>query len=101
MIIQGKQHMESWYLDKIEKGTRVCLSDSGYTNKDICLIYLDHIIEHTNAGPDKPPKVLLMDRHGSHMDPDFIIKATALNIHPYPFPGHLTHVLQPLDVSVF
>jgi len=62
---------------------------------------LDHIILHTNASINKPIKVLLMDRHGSHMDPDFIIKATASNIHPYPFPGHLTYVLQPLDVGVF
>ena len=35
------------------------------------------------------------------MDLDFIIKAIASNIHPYPFPGHLTHILQPLDVGVF
>jgi hypothetical protein len=101
MIIQGKQHIESWYSEKLEKGVRVVLSESRYTNKEISLILLDHIILHTNAGMDKPPKVLLMDRHGSHMDPDFIIKATASNIHPYPFPGHLTHVLQPLDVGVF
>lgn len=93
--------MESWYSEKLPKGTRVALSDSGYTNKDIALIYLDHLIEHINAGPDKPSKVLLMDRHGSYMDPDFIIKATTSNIHPYPFLGHLTHVLQPLDVGVF
>lgn len=101
MIIQGKQYMENWYSEKLERGVRVVLSDSGYTNKDISLILLDHIILHTNAGIDKPIKVLLMDQHRSHMDPDFIIKATALNIHPYPFPGHLTHVLQPLDVGVF
>jgi hypothetical protein len=101
MIIQGKQHMEIWYSSKLEKGVRVVLSDSGYTNKEISLIYLDHIILHTNAGLDKPPKVLLMDRHGSHMDPEFTLRATAHNIHPYPFPGHLTHVLQPLDVGVF
>jgi hypothetical protein len=37
------------------------LSNSGYTNKEISLIYLDHLILHTNAGLDKPPKVLLMD----------------------------------------
>ena len=42
-----------------------------------------------------------MDRHGSYMDPDFIIKATAANIHLYLFPSHLTYILQPLDVSVF
>jgi hypothetical protein len=101
MIVQGKQHMESWYSNKLEKGVQVVLSDSGYTNKEISLILLNHIILHTNAGMDKPPKVLLMDRHRSHMDLDFIIKATASNIHLYPFLGHLTHVLQPLDVGVF
>jgi hypothetical protein len=56
---------------------------------------------HTNAGLDKPLKVLLIDRHGSYMDPEFTLKATAHNIHLYPFPRHLTHVLQPLDVGVF
>jgi hypothetical protein len=93
MIIQGKQHMESWYSDKLPKGTRVALSDSRYTNTNICLIYLDHIIEYTNAGLDKPLKVLLINQHSSHMNLDFIIKATVSNIHLYPFPSHLTHVL--------
>jgi DDE superfamily endonuclease len=101
MIIQGKQHMESWYSLKLEKGVRVVLLDSGYTNKEILLIYLDHIILHTNAGLDKPLKVLLIDQHSSHMDPEFTIKATVHNIHPYPFPSHLTYVLQPLNVGVF
>jgi hypothetical protein len=100
MIIQGRQHMESWYSDKLEKGVRVVLSESGYTNKEISLILLDHIILHTSASLGKPWKVLLMDQHSSHMDPDIIIKATASNIHPYAFPSHLTHVLQPLDVGV-
>ena len=70
-------------------------------NKEISLLLLDHIILHTNASIDKLMKVLLMDQHGSHMDLDFVIKATALNIHPYPFPSHLTYMLQPLDVGVF
>ena len=77
------------------------LSDSGYTNKEISLTLLDHIALHTNAGLDKCSKVLLMDQHGSHIDPDFIIKATSYNIHLYPFPRHLIRVLQPLDVRVF
>jgi hypothetical protein len=62
-------------------------------NKEISLILLDHIILHTNAGLNKPPKVLLMDRHGSYIDPEFTIKAIAYNIHLYPFPGHLTYIL--------
>ena len=35
------------------------------------------------------------------MDPKFILKATAHNIHLYPFPRHLTYILQPLNVGVF
>jgi hypothetical protein len=77
------------------------LSDSRYTNKEISLIYLDHIILHTNARLDKPLKVLLMDQHSSHIDSKFILKAIAHNIHPYPFPRHLTYILQPLNVGVF
>jgi hypothetical protein len=43
IIIQGKQHIESWYSSKLEKGIRVVLSDSRYTNKEIsfCTQMLD------------------------------------------------------------
>jgi hypothetical protein len=61
MIIQGKQHIKSWYLDKLEKGVQVVLLDSRYANKDISLILLNHIIKYTNASLDKPLKVLLID----------------------------------------
>ena len=35
------------------------------------------------------------------MDPFFTLKSLEYQIIPYVFPGHLTHVLQPLDVGVF
>jgi hypothetical protein len=73
IIIQSKQHMESWYSLKLEKGVRVVLSDSGYRNKEISLIYLDHIILHTNARLDKLPKVLFIDQHSSYIDPKFTL----------------------------
>jgi hypothetical protein len=66
------------------------LSDSGYTNKEILSIFLDYIILHTNAGLDKPPKVLLIDR-SSHMDPEFTFKAIVHNIHLYPWPPAAAH----------
>ena len=101
IIIQGRVHMENWYTDKLDDNVQVVLSDSGYINSELALIYLDYLIKHTNAGIDKPTKVLLMDQHRSHMDNDFIIKAIANNIYLFPFPKHLTHILQPLNVSVF
>ena len=77
------------------------LSKSGYTNTELALIYLDHLILHTGAATNKPLKVLLIDRHRSYMQDDFVIKATDYNIHLYLFPEHLTHILQLLDISVF
>jgi len=61
IIIQGKRHMENWYSEKLEKSVRVVLSDSGYTNKEISLILLNHIILHTKASINKPLKELLID----------------------------------------
>jgi hypothetical protein len=91
--------MKSWY-PHLNGEIRVLLSDTGYINSDLAMEYLDHLILHSNATIERP-KVLLMDQHGSHMDPNFIIKATSHYIYTVPFPGHLTHVLQPLDVAVF
>jgi hypothetical protein len=65
------------------------------------MIFLEHFIKHTNAGPNKLMKLLLMDSHISHTTLEFVLWATEMNIHPYPFPSHLSHVIQPLDVSVF
>jgi hypothetical protein len=77
------------------------LSDFRYTNKEISLILFNYIILHTRASVDKPLKVLLIDQHKSYIDLNFTIKATASNIHLYPFPSHLTYVLQPLNVGMF
>ncbi|KFZ24325.1 hypothetical protein V502_01196, partial [Pseudogymnoascus sp. VKM F-4520 (FW-2644)] len=101
ITVQGRQHMESWYNEKLSGDELVLLSDSGYTNSELAMIFLEHFIKHTGAGPDKSKKVLLMDSHISHTTPEFVLRATEMNIHPYPFPSHLTHVMQPLDVGVF
>jgi hypothetical protein len=61
MIVQGKQHIESWYSKKLPTSTRVALLEFRYTNKEIALHYLNYLIQHTNASLDKLLKVLLMN----------------------------------------
>ena len=80
---------------------KIAVSDSGYTNSELALEYLKHFIEHTSSSATTAPKLLLMDSHVSHTTPEFVLLAQANGIHPYQFPSHLTHILQPLDVSVF
>ena len=99
LIIPGKIHMDSWYHSNLEGTELVLLSDSGFSNSQLALRWLEHFATHT--APHIEPKVLLLDSHISHTSHDFIIAAAEYNIIIYTFPSHLTHILQPLDVGIF
>ena len=98
LVIPGKIHMDSWYHANLQGTELVLLSDSGFSNSQLALRWLEHFAKHTAS---ENIRVLLLDSHVSHTSHDFIIAAEAYNIIIYTFPSHLTHVLQPLDVGVF
>src|ERR1700716_255881 len=91
--------MESWYHDNLQGDERVAVSDSGYTNSELAMEYLRHFIQHSTSSAKA--KLLVMDSHISHEVPEFTILANQHNVHLHTFPSHLTHILQPLDVTVF
>ncbi|RFU26004.1 hypothetical protein B7463_g10337, partial [Scytalidium lignicola] len=100
-IVQGKYHMVSWYKDQLEGSEVIHLSESGYTTNHISLRFLEHFIQYTQAGPNQPYKLLLMDNQSCHTNPEFTLLATNNNVVLFTFPAHLTHCMQPLDVGVF
>ena len=93
--------MDSWYRERLGQKEVILLSDSGFTNDELTFRFLQHFIEYTKAGPFEPLKLLLMDNHGSHLTPAFILLARRNNVIPYSFPSHLTHCMQPCDVGIF
>ena len=101
VICPGKRIMESWIHDNLKGSEVIALSPTGYTNESIAIAWLRHFIKHTNAGPGKPWKMLLLDGHVTHENDEFVILAHENNVKPFEYPSHLTHVLQPLDVGVF
>jgi hypothetical protein len=101
IITPGQKIMDNWIRDELVGKERVACSPTGYTNNEIALEYLDHLIKHTRAGPTKPWKILLLDGHESHHTNDFKLMAAENHIKLFYFPSHLTHVLQPLDVGIF
>jgi uncharacterized surface protein with fasciclin (FAS1) repeats len=101
IIVQGKHHIESWYRDNLIGDELLLLSENGFTTDVLTFRYLEHFIEHTKASPSQPYKLLLMDNHGSHLTPYFILHALRHNVVPLSFLPHLTHVMQPLDVGCF
>lgn len=47
------------------------------------------------------PRLLLMDGHKSHVEPEFLQWCLDHQIYPLVFPAHSSHILQPLDVGLF
>ncbi|PQM43479.1 hypothetical protein VC83_09606 [Pseudogymnoascus destructans] len=90
--------MDSWYHANLQGTELIMLSDTGFSNSQLALRWLEHFSEHT---PSEETKVLLLDSHVSHTSDDFVIMAVNHNIIIYTFPSHLTHILQPLDVWIF
>jgi hypothetical protein len=54
IITPGQKIMDNWIRDELVGKERVACSPTGYTNNEIALQYLDHLIEHTRAGLTKP-----------------------------------------------
>ena len=46
-------------------------------------------------------RLLILDGHGSHTTPEFMVECFSNKIWLVFLPAHTSHVLQPLDVGVF
>jgi hypothetical protein len=101
IICPGKQIMDNWIHDQLQGEESITTSPTGYTNNDVIMEYLEHLIEFSGAGPCKEWRMLLCDGHITHLYPEFVIKAAENHIVVHTFPSHLTHCLQPLDVGIF
>lgn len=101
VICAGEKIMANRIHDNLTGGEVIAVSQTGYTNENVALAWLNHFIRHAGAGPNKHWLILLLDCHITHCQYYFIIKCHETHIVPYQFPSHLTHVLQPLDIGVF
>ena len=53
VIILGVIIIKKWFYKKMIRHKLIIVSLSGYTNKGICLIWLDYFIEHNNCKLNK------------------------------------------------
>ena len=72
-----------------------------HTNESLAKDWLQHFIKHTNAGPNQPWKLLLLNGQKSHKNAKFVLICLANNIELLKYALHITHILQPLDVGGF
>jgi hypothetical protein len=85
------------YKQVLPVGSEVAITDSGYINEDIFLEWLQHFQKHRSPGKC----LLVLDGHGSHSSLNCLDYCRDNGIEMLCLPPHTTHVLQPLDRTVF
>jgi hypothetical protein len=93
VITPGQKIIDAWIENGLISNEFLAPLETGFTNNSIIMQYLDHLIKHTNAGPNKAWQALLLDGHKSHHYLPFQLKAIEHYIKLVYFPSHLTHIL--------
>jgi len=102
IIFEGKVHISLWYIDNLPHDWIIGVSENGWTNNSLVLDWLKEVFEkHTKNCTKDVYRLLILDRHGSHATPEFDIFCKEHSIITLCMPPHLSHLLQPLDVSCF
>nr|XP_054759887.1 uncharacterized protein LOC129266029 [Lytechinus pictus] len=102
LVFKGKRNLDK-FKDGAIPGTRVQMSDSGWSNSIIFEdFFKSHFTPFADARREKGEKVILIyDGHKSHVPINVIKHAREHNIVLFLLPAHTSHFLQPLDVGVF
>jgi 4-hydroxybenzoate polyprenyltransferase len=104
VIFKGKSAQQQWFSMELEpyQGWKFTATENGCTSDDTALEWLPKLfIPQTAPRDPKEPRLLILDGHRSHETLEFIWECYSNNIYLLFLPPHTSHVLQPLDLSVF
>ncbi|KFZ24810.1 hypothetical protein V502_00710, partial [Pseudogymnoascus sp. VKM F-4520 (FW-2644)] len=102
IILKGKTHISSWYLNSLPPNWTIAISENGWTTDQLGLTWLTDVFErHTKDRTKGIYRLLILDGHGSHITPEFDLFCKDHSIITLCMPPHSSHLLQPLDISCF
>lgn len=104
VIYKGKSVQQQWFpLDLTPFDSwRFTATDNGWTSDPTALEWLKGVfIPFTQPYDPHEARLLILDGHGSHETTEFMYMCFENKIHLVFLPPHSSHVLQPLDQSVF
>ena len=101
VVYKGKNLWSRWTKNG-PAGSLYSVSDSGWMESANFIQWFSKLflpaVKHL---VDTAPIILFFNGHHSHISIKLIEEARANKVHLICFPPHTTHILQPLDVSVF
>jgi hypothetical protein len=99
-IVPG-QRLSRDVLDECDvEGAKITTAPKGFVNQFLFMSWLDHFTKSIPLHVVRPI-LLVCDGCSSHYNPDIAAKAASLRVILLPLPPNVTHLYQPLDVSVF
>ncbi|SPO30985.1 related to transposase [Ustilago trichophora] len=104
VITKGRVHTvgEQRRMEGVPNSWRFAKTDNGWTSHALGLEWLETIFEpETRPSTPSTWRLLIIDGHKSHTSAPFLDLCWNRNIIPFLLPAHATHVMQPLDVSIF
>ncbi|KAF7889298.1 uncharacterized protein EAF01_010031 [Botrytis porri] len=104
VIYKGKSVQQQWFPTDLTlfKGWNFTATENGWTTDATALEWLKKIyIPQTTPIQPENSRLLILDGHGSHETTAFMLECFNNNIYLLLLPPHTSHVLQPLDLSVF
>jgi len=104
VVFKGGSLQQQWFplkKDEFEQW-RFTTTETGWTNNAVALEWLQKtFIPYTQPEDPSQPRLLILDSHDSHKTEEFMWTCLYNNIQLLFLPPHTSHVLQPLDISVF
>jgi hypothetical protein len=101
VIFKGYNLQTTWFPSETVPDWLYTTSENGWTSEAIGLEWLQRIYIPETATQPGRYRLLLLDGHSSHIDIEFLWQCHQNKIHLLFLPPHSTHLLQPLDLSVF
>ncbi|KZT62460.1 CENP-B protein [Calocera cornea HHB12733] len=102
ICVKGHVQLSSWYWEKhIPEPWLIQPTEKGWTNNATGLEWLQHFDRHTRTRQQGQWRMLVLDRHDSHVNTQFNKYCKEHSIVPICLPPHSSHLTQPLDVGLF
>jgi hypothetical protein len=101
VIFKGKSVQQQWFSTELNtyKGWKFEATENAWTSDKVAVKWLETVFIPQTATLE--PRLLILDGHGSHETTDFMYSCFQNNVYLLFLPPHTSHVLQPLDLSVF
>jgi len=100
VIFKGKNLQSTWFPSTIPDWL-YATSENGWTSNAIGTEWLQRIFLPDTTPSEDRWRMLILDGHGSHIDLEFLWICKQNKVRLLFLPAHSSHILQPLDLSVF